>query len=710
MACISGSPAHIGVVTHAKSIIEGGSIMLKKATLKVKLLVAFLLVSLIPLGLVSFIAVDKAGRALQDEAVSKFTAVQETKRNHIEDYFNRLHTTLSVIQADPFLHECMTAINRAFEENGNSVDNDNWRIIVELKEQRLKQIVSDNGLSDLYLISPQGNIIYTVNKQSDLGMNLADKMLVDSSLGVAFEAVNHNPDAGMTIGDFRAYSPLGGGQAAFIMGRIISNLYDFIGYVAVQLSAEQINAIVQQRSGMGVTGESYLVGRRNGKTSLRSDRVIKSGHIGDAESDPYIDLALDGKSGSAVRIDSTGTSEFVGYDPVTIEGLNWGLITTAATDEVFGAVRSLRNTILVVILAVIVGVAGLALGVATLIVRPINGTVIMLKDIAEGEGDLTRRLPVESSDEMGEMATCFNAFMDKLQAIIRQIAGDAATLSDASTSLSAIAGQMTAGVETMTRRSEQVATAGEEMSANLNSVAAASEQAAGNVDMVASATEEMTTTVNEIAQNSEKARSITESAVVKAGNTSAKVDDLGRAADKISKVTEVINEISEQTNLLALNATIEAARAGEAGKGFAVVANEIKELAKQTATATLEIKTHIDGIQGSTADTVGQIEEISAVINQVNDIVGRIATAVEEQAVTSQEVAANVAQASQGIQEVNRNVNQSSTVAGDISGEITEVNLAVHEFADSSNQVNQNADELSTLAGKLRRLVDHFKV
>jgi hypothetical protein len=126
-----------------------------------------------------------------------------------------------------------------------------------------------------------------------------------------------------------------------------------------------------------------------------------------------------------------------------------------------------------------------------------------------------------------------------------------------------------------------------------------------------------------------------------------------------AKSQKSITEISEQTNLLALNATIEAARAGEAGKGFAVVANEIKELARQTAAATLgDQEPASTGIQGSTDATVGQIEAITDVIGEVNDIVTTIATAVEEQAVTSQEIANNVAQASQGIQEVNENVNR----------------------------------------------------
>jgi methyl-accepting chemotaxis protein len=684
--------------------------MLNKLQIKTKLIGAFIIVSLIPLGLVTFIAINKASQALHDEAVAKFTAVQEIKRNHIEDYFKRVRTAVKVIKADPFLHQCLTSFNNAYEENDNSVNNEDWGIIVEFKEPRIQGMVADNGFYDLLLISNDGNIVYSAAREPDLGMNIPGSELADSSLGLALKKMVQAGDDDVVIGDFASYKPSKGAQAAFMVARMKDESGNVVGNVAIRIAGNQLNAIVQQRSGLGKTGESYLVGMHDGQIALRSDRVVKTGRIGQAKSDKFIELALNGQSGTTVKTGSTGAREFVRYDPVAVSGLNWALMTTAATGEVFAAVDSLRNTILIVIGLVTLVVIGLALGITAVIVKPIKNTAVMLKDIAEGEGDLTRRLAVDTRDEMGEMATWFNTFMEKLQGIIRQIADDATTLNDASSSLSAIAGQMTEGVENMSHRSDQVATASEAMSGNMNSVAAASEQAATNVNMVASATEEMTATVGEIAQHSEKARAITESAVSKASGATAKVDELGHAADEISKVTEAITEISEQTNLLALNATIEAARAGEAGKGFAVVANEIKELARQTAAATLEIKNRITGIQDSTADTVTQIEAITGVINEVNEIVGTIATAVEEQSVTSQEIANNVAQASQGIQEVNENVNQSSSVAGTISGDIAEVNSSVQEIADSSSQVNHNSDELSALSGKLRELVGRFKV
>lgn len=342
--------------------------------------------------------------------------------------------------------------------------------------------------------------------------------------------------------------------------------------------------------------------------------------------------------------------------------------------------------------------------------RPLGNTVSMIKDIAEGEGDLTKRLEVLSSDEVGDLSMWFNNFIDNLQGMIKKIMGYADLLGSSSKELTDLSGLMTDGANQMSEKSNGVATAANEMNTNMDSVAAAMEEASTNTEMVATAAEQMTATINEIAQNSEKAATISTEAVTQAQNASNRVEELGIAAQEVGKVTEAITEISEQTNLLALNATIEAARAGEAGKGFAVVANEIKELARQTAEATHDIKEKIAGIQSTTAATVSDIGQISKIIDDVNEIVSTIATAVEEQSVTTKEIANNVVQVSSGISDVNQNVAQSSSVADQIANDIDEVNHAAGEMSNSSSMLNMSAEKLAKLALELNDLVNKFKV
>ena len=326
------------------------------------------------------------------------------------------------------------------------------------------------------------------------------------------------------------------------------------------------------------------------------------------------------------------------------------------------------------------------------------------------DGDLTQSVKDFRNDEIGMLIENMNSMSADLSAKFKEIKEGTETLASSSTELASIAEQMSQSAQQTSGKSETVSKASEEMSSNMRSVASAAEQSSTNISMVAAATEEMTATINEIAQNTEQTRSISAKAVSRSKETKQRIDDLGLAARQISKVTETITEISEQTNLLALNATIEAARAGEAGKGFAVVANEIKELARQTAEATQEVKTKIDTIQNATDDTVADIEQITAIISEMNDMVTTVASAIEEQSAATNEINTNVSQASQGIQEVTENVAQSAGVTEVIARDITQVDQAATEMTNGSSQVNISAADLSKLSEKLKNIVARFKV
>lgn len=386
-------------------------------------------------------------------------------------------------------------------------------------------------------------------------------------------------------------------------------------------------------------------------------------------------------------------------------------VEASAKETVKEAALTANRGRLITIVCLVTGVF-LAILSGLLLTRMITKPLFKGVDLAEAmsQGDLTKTMDVNQKDEIGVLAKSLNEMAGNLRRMFGDIKQDVTTLDESSTQLAAISNQMSAGAESTASRASLVATAAEEMSSNQSSIAAAMEQASVNINMVASATEEMSSTISEISRNSSKAKEITTLAVNYSLKASNRVNELGKAANDINKVTEVITEISEQTNLLALNATIEAARAGEAGKGFAVVANEIKDLAKQTAAATLDIKNKIQGVQEATGVTVKEINDIGTVISDVDNIVATIAAAVEEQTATTNEISKNVQEASQGISEVNENVAQSSTVAAEIASDIVTVNNSATEMTQASNQVNVSAKELAKIAEKLQLMMTKFKI
>ena len=358
--------------------------------------------------------------------------------------------------------------------------------------------------------------------------------------------------------------------------------------------------------------------------------------------------------------------------------------------------------------------AGLLLGIilGLVITRSITIPLKKCTDFSKimSEGDFTQTLKIKTQGEMKRLTNAMNKMVTDLGTMFKGLANGVETLSLSSSDLAALSDQISAGSDHSSEKSNTAAAAAEQMSANMAAVSDAMDQASANINNIAASIEEMTATVGEIAQNSAHANTETMDIVSKAEETFQQVETLGHSAKEIGNVTQAISDISKQTNLLALNATIEAARAGEAGKGFAVVAAEIKELADQTAGATLEIKGKIDRIQTSTDRTITQIKSILSAINTVSHIVTTIATAVEEQSATTVEIAGNVNHASSGLEEINENISQSSSVAGQIAGEIAQVNVAASKIATNSSQVRQRARDLNGLSDELKNMVKKFKV
>ena len=309
----------------------------------------------------------------------------------------------------------------------------------------------------------------------------------------------------------------------------------------------------------------------------------------------------------------------------------------------------------------------------------VDGILEIVRSAAKG--DLTREISVNGKDAIGQMGEGLARFFTDLRASITSIAQNSEALAEASSQMTGVSQQMSANAE--------------ETSAQANVVSNASEEVNHHLQTVSAGTEEMGISIREIAKNATEAAKVATEAVKVAQVTNSTVTKLGESSAEIGQVIKVITSIAQQTNLLALNATIEAARAGEAGKGFAVVANEVKELAKETATATEDISRKIEAIQGNTQEAVGAIGRIAAIINQINDISSTIATAVEEQNATTNEMSRNVSEAANGAGEIVRNI------AG--------VAEAAQSTSDGARDSQTAAHALATMSAELRELVGRFK-
>ncbi|MEM9166563.1 MAG: methyl-accepting chemotaxis protein [Planctomycetota bacterium] len=347
-------------------------------------------------------------------------------------------------------------------------------------------------------------------------------------------------------------------------------------------------------------------------------------------------------------------------------------------------------------IAAVAGSIAIAFFLVRSIVRPIKMVNASLRDIAEGEGDLTARIEFSSKDELGVLAGSFNTFVHKIHELVSEVHGSAENVAAAATEISASAEQIAVGLNQQSDQTAQCASAAQQMLASVNEVGDSSTRAAGSAeesgikaneggDIVRRTVDEMNAIAGDVNQSAGSIR------------------DLGRLGDQIGEVIQVINDIADQTNLLALNAAIEAARAGEHGRGFAVVADEVRKLAERTQQATEEVGRSIQSIQSGTSGAVTAIEASAKRVDHGVELANNAGIALNEIMSSSNSVGDMVNQ-------ITATIGQQSAASEQVSRSIEQIRMIIAESTDGASQAAHAASDLSQRAESLRALVGRFKI
>lgn len=586
------------------------------------------------------------------------------------------------------------------------------------------------GYYDLFLVDADtGRIVYSVFKELDFATSLIDGPYAQSGIGEVFREANQATSAEfVALSDFDPYLPSYQDPASFIASPIFEE-GEKIGVLILQMPINRINSIMTHagnwsESGLGTTGETYLVGADKRARSL--SRLLaedKQQYLETlrtmGESEDTIGLiaargtnvglqtidtqgsraALAGDSSFEIFPTGQGKSVLSAYAPLSVDGLDWAIMAEIEVNEAFQAADALSSRILWFTAAIATVLVLLAAAVGVLFSRSLSLPILTLSDTissVERDADLTQTADIGTKDELGAAAQAFNAMLAKFRSSIQQVSDATTQLASTADQTSVVTEQTNQAVQGQLEKIAQVATAIHEMSVTVKQVASSTTDTsiatADANDNSAAGQQAMNATIEHLKHLSSEVES-----------ASLVIQTLEKYSEEIGGVLDVINGIAEQTNLLALNASIEAARAGEQGRGFAVVADEVRNLASKTQASTNEINQMIDKLQSGSRQSVqamGQSKELAATAVAQATKTGESLSVITENIRQINDMSTQIASASE----------EQSVVAEEISRDVEEINEISQQTAVGAQQTATAGTDLSRLSSELQSLVKQFKV
>jgi len=569
-----------------------------------------------------------------------------------------------------------------------------------------RSVLEEFGRNDLFIVNPAGDIVYSVQKNADLGTNLIDGPYANSGLSRVFKKTLTAKKGQAVFEDFSIYEPAYNEQVAFIAMPIYFG-EDNEGSLIFQLPKEKINAIMNfnnqvDKVGLGKSGESFLVGSdytmRNEsrfttkiQTMDESTRKAKT-TIGNYKIDTKATrAAIAGVSETTIGTDYLGNTVILSYAPVNVYDEKWALIVKIDEDEALKNANSnfmmaLGGTAIFIMLIIFVSL----LVIKFIILDKLKTLQDATYDLAKGDGDLTKRVQVPDGDEISDVAHNINEFIEKVRVTVSEATTSSSNNTQVARTLSRASVDMKAKSHKESSIVQEVAHQGNELQDILTISIEQAKETKNNIDQTGSTLKKVNQQIvdltNEIAERSQDELEL-----------SQKLVDLSTETSAVKNVLEVIADIADQTNLLALNAAIEAARAGEHGRGFAVVADEVRKLAERTQKSLSEINTTISVITQSVNDASEHMSTNAKAIEALSQNASEVEADINTSVSAIEESIGQVDETVTGYIENSKTVAAMVTKVSEIEKISTENQSTIEEISDASSALMDTTANLNDL-------------